>query len=331
MSNQAKKADICPNCDYQLHGENFCPNCGQKNDIRRIRFRHFIAESLSNFFAVDGRFMHTLAVLFSRPGKVPQNYINGKRQRYVHPVRIYFLASILLLFVIQYSGGSDEIIKVKESETAVDSASVVTNLNDARDSLLLEFAEEEIAEKETSDYQEQKGRLGKMMEYYDKTGETDVHAALAKTKLEDNIWNRFLYTQSVKIAEFDDREFSRYFASKLFWVLFLFLPILAGVHHLLYLRRRFYYPEHLFFTFYNQAVFFIVLTIGFLVTHFSERDSLVIVFILGFLVYQFLALRRFYGQSWGKSLVKFIILNTLTIPLFGLFFILAALITFIFF
>lgn len=330
MSKHVKKADFCPNCDHKLDGENYCPNCGQKNDIRRIRFRHFIAESLSNFFAVDGRFMHTLAMLFSKPGKVPKNYIYGKRQRYVHPVRIYFLASIVLLFVIQYSGGSDEIIKVNESGTAEESTDVVTNLSDAQDSLLLEFAEEE--PEEVSVHQDQKGRIGSMMEYYEKTEETDPIAALNNIKLENNLWNRFLYTQSIKITEFDDKEFSRYFASKLFWVLFLYLPILAGLYHLFYIRRHFYYPEHLFFTFYNQSVFFLVLTLSLALTYATGSEGIILVAALVFItVYQYLALLRFYGQGKWKTLLKFIIINLLTIPLFGLFFILAALITFIFF
>jgi hypothetical protein len=330
LSKHVKKADSCPNCDHKLHGENFCPNCGQKNDIRRIRFRHFIAESLSNFFAVDGRFMHTLAVLFSKPGKVPKNYIHGKRQRYVHPVRIYFLASILLLFVIQYSGGSDDIVKVDESESAEEPNDVVSNLSDAQDSLLLEFAEEE--PEEASEYEDQKGRITKMMDYYSATSETDALIALDAIKLENNLWNRFLYTQSIKITEFDDKEFSRYFASKLFWVLFLYLPILAGLYHLFYLRRKFYYPEHLFFTFYNQSVFFLILTLGLLLSYLTQREGIVLVFALSFIIiYQYLALRRFYGQGVGKTILKFILINLLTIPLFGLFFILAALITFIFF
>ncbi len=328
MNKQVKKADTCPNCGYPLQGENFCPRCGQKNDIRRIRFRHFIWESLSNFFAVDGRFMHTLSVLFTKPGEVPKDYISGKRQRYVHPVRIYFLSSILLLFLIQFSGESNEIVQITETEPSEDSTEVATDAVTPGDSLLLEFAE---APEAVDLEKEDPGRISKMMDYYKEFGETDAAKALNELDLDYSLVNRLLYTQSIKIADFDDQEFSKYFASKLFWVLFLFLPILAALHHLLYLRRKFYYPEHLFFTFYNQAALFLLLALGFSLILITGYEGVIVIFILGFLLYQFIALRRFYGQGTGKTILKFIILNLISIPLFGIFFIIAALITFIFF
>ena len=295
-----------------------------------MRFRHFIGESLSNFIAVDGRFLHTIKVLFVKPGLVPKNFIEGKRQRYVHPVRMYFLVSVLLLFLIEYSGRSENIVRINETETAADSVKVVTDLGEARDSILAEFSEDDSPDEGTSD-EDQEGRLGTMMEYYSRTGEINADSALVNLPLENNLWNRFLYEQSVKIAEFDDKEFSRYFGSKLFWVLFLFLPILAGLHHLLYLRRKFYYPEHLFFTFYNQSVLFLMLSIGYIISFYANSGGVIMIFLLAFFVYQFLALRLFYGQKSGKTFLKFVILNMLTIPLFGIFFIIAALITFIFF
>lgn len=331
MNTQAKKADTCPNCSQSLQGEHFCPNCGQRNDVRRIRFRHFISESLSNFFAVDGRFIHTLVVLFAKPGLVPKDYIEGKRQRYVHPIRIYFLSSILLLFLIQYSGNNDSIVNFTENPETTDSAVVIAEQLSATDSLMQELAEEDKGSTSANFNIESPGRISRMMSHYSETGETEAMDALVDLGIEPSLFNRFLYAQSIKVADFDDIEFSRYFASKLFWVLFLFLPVLAGLLHLLYLRRNFYYPEHLFFTFYNQAAFFLVLSLGFALVQLTGIDAIMAIFIMAFLIYQYLALRRFYGQGGRKTLLKFFILNLITVPLFSIFFILAALITFIIF
>ena len=331
MSQQVKKADICPNCNESLHGENFCPNCGQKNDVRRIRLRHFISESLSNFFAVDGRFMHTLRVLLWKPGLVAKNYIEGKRQRYVHPVRMYFLASILLLFIIEYAGNTNEIVNVtspEEVENPADIEGVVTD----PDSLLVELSNLQNADStKSAEEDEEPGMISSMLGYYEESGEMDSRKALDALEYKNNLINRFLYHQSTKIAEFDDEEFSKYFASKLFWVLFLFLPILAGVNHLLYYRRNFYYPEHLFFTFYNQTSFFIVLSVGISLAYFINNQEILIVFVLTYMVYQYLSLLRFYGQSKRKTFLKFFILNLLSLPLFAIFFIIAALFAFIIF
>ena len=237
--------------------------------------------------------------------------------------------------MIQYSGGSDEIVKINETdpeaEEVLDSLNIVTDFDTARDSVLAEFSNGEETDTGAVGDQQESGKIERMMEHYNQTGETDAALALVNAGLTNNLWNRFLYTQSIKISEFDDREFSRYFFSKFFWVLFFFLPFLAGVHHLLYLRRKFYYPEHLFFTFYNQTVFFLTIIVGYAVAYLTHNQGILVPFVLGFMIYQYLALRRFYGQKAGKTLLKFIILNILTIPLFGIFFIIAALITFIFF
>ena len=51
-----------------------------------------------------------------------------------------------------------------------------------------------------------------------------------------------------------------------------------------------FYPEHLFFTFYNQAVFFLALTMGYLLAFYTDKDGLMVVFIVAFMIYQFIAL-----------------------------------------
>ena len=157
-----------------------------------------------------------------------------------------------------------------------------------------------------------------------------MEAALDSLGYEYSLTNRFMYRQGAKVAEFDTEEFNQYLFSKMFWVLFLFLPILASILKLLYIRRSFYYPEHLFFAFYNQSLFFILLSIAFLFNDTPEVVMLVLTF-LSFGVYLFIAMRRFYVQSTRKTLLKFVLLNLAIIPTFGLFFALSAFIALLFY
>ncbi|MDZ7845872.1 MAG: DUF3667 domain-containing protein [Owenweeksia sp.] len=85
-----QKTEQCPNCNQPLSGENYCSNCGQKNDVQRLTMWHMVRESLSNFFSFDGRFFRTLYQLFRYPGKVPHDYMMGKRMRYMHPFVFIF-------------------------------------------------------------------------------------------------------------------------------------------------------------------------------------------------------------------------------------------------
>ena len=68
------------------------------------------------------------------------------------------------------------------------------------------------------------------------------------------------------------------------------------------------------FSFYSQALFFILLIVSFLIDQIFGTTSIGW-FILIFAVYLFLGMRRFYGQGWFKTTVKYIFLNTVFIIL----------------
>ena len=72
------KGQQCLNCGTVLNGdENFCPNCGQKNDRRRANIKLFLAEFIDNFVSLDSRLFHTIKALFLKPETVPDSYIKG--------------------------------------------------------------------------------------------------------------------------------------------------------------------------------------------------------------------------------------------------------------
>lgn len=324
------KANQCPNCQQELQGENFCPQCGQKNDVRRITFWHFINESLSNFFAVDGRFLHTIKKLFLSPGRVPKDFLEGKRVRYMNPVRVYFLSSLLLLFILQIDGGEATMIEVGEKNNQTEKLNAKIKEPDEAP-IELVFTRNDTLNSDTNSQidDETAHILERMGDYSTQYPEQNVEVALDSLNIESTFWNRFLYSQSAKITNFDDEEFSRVFYSKIFWVLFLFLPVLALILHLLYLRRAFYYPEHLFFAFYTQGVLFILISIGYLLDYLIDSLAPLSICILLFSIYLIISLKRFYEQSWRKTIFKFLVYNLFSIPAFFFFFVASALVVFI--
>ncbi len=325
---QTNKSDNCLNCNTELAGVNFCPNCGQKNDASKLTLKHFFTETISNLFAFDGRFFSTLKNLFLRPGKVPKEYVSGKRTKYMNPVRIYFLSSVLLLGVIQIKHGAADMVDIQTTETAevtvADSTTVPKGVavEDIAVPVDVGFTQEEAP----GFFQ----RLTLMGDFYLDNKTIPMKDALDSLGYEYTLTNRFMYKQGAKISEFDTDEFNKFLFSKMFWVLFLFLPILAILLKLLYIRRPFYYPEHLFFAFYNQSLFFILLSFAFLFNDTLEVLMLVLA-LLSFSVYLFVAMKRFFGQSTRKTLFKFVLLNLAIIPAFGLFFALSAIIALLFY
>ncbi|MEM0962466.1 MAG: DUF3667 domain-containing protein, partial [Bacteroidota bacterium] len=90
--------ETCANCDVPLTGD-YCSACGQRDQPLRIPAHRFMAQSVSEFFGIDGRVWRTLGALLFRPGRLTAAYLAGKRRRYLRPLRVY-LSSTLLFFVL---------------------------------------------------------------------------------------------------------------------------------------------------------------------------------------------------------------------------------------
>src|SRR5947199_292733 len=91
----------CENCGAQLNG-NYCAQCGQAAVDYRRSFRHVVADVLESFLNWDSKFFTTLALLILKPWRLTNEFLAGKRVRYVNPLRLYLLASILFFFAVNY-------------------------------------------------------------------------------------------------------------------------------------------------------------------------------------------------------------------------------------
>src|SRR5712691_10392929 len=91
----------CENCGAQLSGH-FCAQCGQPAIDYRRSFRHVLADLLNEFLNWDSKFFATIGLLLLRPWKLTNEFLAGHRVRYVHPLRLYLLASILFFFAVNY-------------------------------------------------------------------------------------------------------------------------------------------------------------------------------------------------------------------------------------
>src|SRR5215475_286807 len=91
----------CENCGAQLQGH-WCAKCGQPAIDYRRSFRHVITDLLNEFLNWDSKFFATIILLLVRPWKLTNQFLAGHRVRYVHPLRLYLLASILFFFAATY-------------------------------------------------------------------------------------------------------------------------------------------------------------------------------------------------------------------------------------
>jgi len=94
----------CENCGSLLV-EAFCASCGQRRLSPRRPLGAVISDAIGTVFALDSKFLRTLRDLFFRPGAVTRGFIEGKRERYSPPFRLFFFASVAFFFYLNYSAG----------------------------------------------------------------------------------------------------------------------------------------------------------------------------------------------------------------------------------
>jgi Protein of unknown function (DUF3667) len=91
----------CENCGAPLTGH-YCAQCGQAAVDYRRSFQHVVADVLELFLNWDSKFFTTIALLILKPWRLTNEFLAGKRVRYVNPLRLYLLASILFFFAVNY-------------------------------------------------------------------------------------------------------------------------------------------------------------------------------------------------------------------------------------
>jgi hypothetical protein len=93
----------CPNCETPTSG-NFCSNCGQETVLHHASTREFLHEFVGHYVALEGKLWGSLTRLLFRPGLLTNEYIRGRRVRFVQPLRLYLTLSLLFFALLQFTG-----------------------------------------------------------------------------------------------------------------------------------------------------------------------------------------------------------------------------------
>lgn len=331
----------CLNCGHPfLNKEKFCPECGQANKGDKITFYNFIHEIFNGFFSFDAKFWRTIIPLLTKPGKVSRDYVDGKRNRYSNPFRFYFTVSILFFLIMSISNGVEKfnslnkksskkttsVLNVKKKDINIDS--LKNAVNKTLDNPFIPIDSTKRAkilndiEKEARDTTKSKDfgrisfgydKLDKFIDFQKKNPYISSDEALDSLGFEKNLRNRFLYDRGklantvVRSKEGRDKFFSELlsYASA---SLFVFLPLFTLFLKFFYIRRKYTYVDHLIFVFHTQTVFFMLLSIFYLIELFGFSTEQW-VYLLLFLLYLFIAMKTFYKQGYFKTFIKFIMLN----------------------
>jgi hypothetical protein len=278
---------------------------------------------------------------------VSKDYIDGKRQRYTNPFRFYLAVSIIFFLLVglfmtktKYEelskGTSTEIIdlaiddekKVDEELSKKELDSIKKVVSDKMNNTVIpipENAKKEVLNEIEKNKKNPKNeaalsinlngieKIEKINLFLEKHPNIKMDAALDSLKLEKNFTNRFLYTRAETLIKMNkSKDSQRQFISQLLSygsiALFIMLPFFTLFLKFFYIRRRFTYVDHLIFVFHSQTVFFMIFSLVFILKLFNFQPQ-VWIFLVLFLIYLLIAMKKFYQQSNFKTFLKFLLVN----------------------
>ncbi|WP_445382817.1 DUF3667 domain-containing protein [Robiginitalea sp. IMCC43444] len=340
----------CLNCGHPLDmSDKYCPNCSQANSTKKLTIKDFLDEFLSSLIDYDSRLWKSLVSLLTRPGRISLDYIAGKRVSYSNPFR--FLLSLAFVYFLllgfagnlgdldnvnldskissdpdsefswglgtdQFSDAAQQVMDSLETEGKIDSKKLANSIVEAqrkKDSAMIADPKGYLSGLSGKGFTER--FIGKSNLFFKLIHEDTLFSyddAAKKYKLDDKNENRVAFdmAKSVQRALQRPGSFLSDFMTKLPFATFFFLPLFTVFVWGVYIRKNYTYTDNLIFSFHNQSLLFILLIISFLIDLLLKIDSSGI-FLLVFGFYLYKAMRNFYKQGRFKTIIKFLILNTI--------------------
>lgn len=333
--NDRINARLCRNCYYPLprFGQ-YCSHCGQKYTDGKVTVMSLVRDFLSDTLNLDAKIWRTLLALFV-PGKLTRTFFEGKQQRFVRPLRLFFVFAIITIagvsffeaefaqdFFLDLDEEYSEDIHYSAFLTKLDTTA--TNLKDSFPTQH-HYPLDSLQALMTQDYSDST-EIGIRLNFDDDTKDISSYKIakkdIATLSIEEVVeryrvtgfWDRLLLRQNLRVQQQGDN-FAAYMLNQIIWMMLLIMPILALYMKLLYVRRSYYYVEHLIFSFHTHAFLFLVLTVLMLLDNVEAlSNQMENIWAGGFIVMQlyfYKALRKVYQQSRFKTIMKFLILNLL--------------------
>ncbi len=301
----------CEDCGEELHGR-YCSRCGQVAVDYHRSFRHVIADVAESFLNWDSKFTKTLGLLLISPGWLTNQFVAGRRTRYLHPLRLYLLVSIVFFLCarfVPFQVKTPDVTKMTtEQRVEVEKAMQNPGIPQAvREQVLRNLAEQKKKEAAKADRSPTPGAVPSPPPLPDKGENLDRQLAdvsapdWLKTKLREKIGP---HGSNVELL-------GKTLRDNISTMMLFCIPLFAFVLKILYLRQGRYYIEHLVYALHIHAFFYIAILLIVLGGIAAKRwvppleEPLFWILVLALVVQVFRSIRQVYGQSWFMTTFKF--------------------------
>jgi hypothetical protein len=340
--------EFCLNCGTKLL-DTFCHHCGQKDIPQRQTLGELWTNFISSFWSYEGKFFRTTKYLITKPGFLAQEYCAGKRESYYHPARMYVFISFVFFLAFFSTPEDPEEVKEKEEVelTEADRKKIANNTKKGFDKLakitgdstltsLGDSIQKQVSANTDSVKSKREKDKGANFNFDDVKDYKSIEAydsvQLTKPESErDNWFERLVSKRAINVrdkygedSEKLGEEFVSAFKENFSKVLFYLLPFFALLLKLLYIRRGYYFSEHLVFSIYYYNFFYLAGTLQILVGLVPWLSWISTFIGFWIVLYLIFAMKRMYKQSWGKTILKYLIFGFLFIILVGIAFVISA-------
>lgn len=275
---------VCSNCGTALIGP-YCSKCGQRHHEHPVHsFWHFMQEAVEDMTHADSHVWQTLSALMLRPGFLTREFLGGRRARYLSPVRLYLVVSVIFFVLVgldsRFSSPSVPFVShaaaLRHSSAPAAAAGHSASAGRAQpDDRTCQVLDTNLR------------RPGSWLAGFAPRVKRNCLALTANRGIE-RFWLGWEHNAER--------------------VMFLFLPLLALMMKPLYLHPRRYYVEHLLFFVHNHAFLFVVLglriVLGMITASSAVLGPVDLAVSLYVLMYLYLSMRRVYGQSARRTFLK---------------------------
>ncbi|MCR9289912.1 DUF3667 domain-containing protein [Saprospiraceae bacterium] len=326
--------DNCPNCTFPFPMKaKYCSQCGQKRTDGRLTFGEMMNEFSDAIFNFDSKIFKTIFALFI-PGKLTNEYFKGRHRRYIHPLRIFLVLTVGVIAAATYQldnpdfiGIGDEMNRKRQKHNKmlymVDTDSLIRltaeenshpKAIEALDSLSQKlFKGKKITKEDSIDLSKNFNIMGdnNLKIAFDDFDNLSPDSIVNLYNIQGGTTKRFLTKQQIRLSQRGEN-FGFYLIGNVSWMVFFMMPVFGLVLKLLYLRKNYYYVEHLIFSFHTHCFAFLLYIIMILFGHYAPGWIIGGGFVV-LAIYLFNALKAVYKQSNFITMIKYIIMSVLYI------------------
>ena len=313
----------CENCGAPMAGR-FCAQCGQHAVDYRRSFGRVFADVLDSFLNWDSKFFATIGWLIARPWLLTNQFLAGRRVRYMHPLRVYLLVSILFFFVVNYWGKS---IHADPSKLSAEDRADILNDPDippavkARVRAAIDAKGRTQPEAQTSpspakaDTPQPSTTAPPPQPVTSPSASGDYGPMVQLDKPSSTAFEKWLEQKAKeKMGEHGSK--MALFIATLFsnfpYMMLCCIPLFAFVLKVLYVRKRIFYIDHLVYALHIHSFAYLAIMLIVLITLGLNRwipgtfaGWIIAALWVTFAVQIFLSIRRVYRQGWFFTVFKF--------------------------